>query len=366
MRGQRIYHALSRVTSSGQFIPQIDGLRFIAIASVVLYHLMGFLIEKAHTESFRTATMIGRALDRGWFGVDIFFVISGFVIALPFAQHHLRGGPAVNLSRYYLRRVTRLEPPYVICITVCFVLLILVKGDVFADLLPHYLATLTYTHNLIYRDFSTINSVAWSLEVEIQFYLLAPLVACVFALPKIERRTVLVGSVVLLAVLQPFLRGVITVATFAHFFLAGFLFVDLYLSQERTHSLAFDATGVLAAASLFWLTGEHDQVYYSPLWILATCAALLIFCLSAFRGRLLSRALSIQWVTIIGGMCYTIYLYHVLVFSFVGRFVHGRPLASGAAMLATLLIACAILFVLFEKPFMRRNMSPRRRSLAVQ
>src|SRR5579864_3453549 len=125
MNSDRIINALSRVTSSGAFIPVIDGLRFVAISSVFLYHLVGYVIAKSPVAcaEARMDTWLGVALDKGWFGVNLFFLISGFIISLPFAAHHLEQRRPVSLRSYYLRRVTRLEPPFIICITICFVLL---------------------------------------------------------------------------------------------------------------------------------------------------------------------------------------------------------------------------------------------------
>ena len=59
---------LRRITSKGTFIPEIDGLRFVAIASVVMYHLRGFLSPES------------RLAAHGYRGVNLFYVISGFVL----------------------------------------------------------------------------------------------------------------------------------------------------------------------------------------------------------------------------------------------------------------------------------------------
>ena len=55
-------------------------------------------------------------LRTGHVGVQLFFIISGFVVALPFAMHHLADGKKVNLRRFFLRRLTRIEPPYMIAL----------------------------------------------------------------------------------------------------------------------------------------------------------------------------------------------------------------------------------------------------------
>src|SRR5712692_5459743 len=97
---------LRRITSSGRFVPEIDGLRFVAITSVVLYHLHGFVVSDAVVP--RTQDSFRAIVEHGYRGVNLFYVISGFILGLPFAAHHLKGKPAVSLQSYFLRRVTRL------------------------------------------------------------------------------------------------------------------------------------------------------------------------------------------------------------------------------------------------------------------
>ena len=180
----RLRQRLLRITSSGRFIPEIDGLRFFAIGAVLLFHVNGYYRDKC-----------GRTFDPpleqdplyllfnlGNIGVQLFFVLSGFILALPFAEHHLLGAPKVPLKGYYYRRLTRLEPPYIVNLLLLFSARVLLAGTALG-LLPHLLASLFYVHSLTYGTWSRINFVAWSLEIEVQFYLLAPLLAWLFAIP---------------------------------------------------------------------------------------------------------------------------------------------------------------------------------------
>ena len=98
-----------RVTTQNRFIPQIDGLRFVAISSVVLFHLYASLNHGGAVQNpaFDPAN-VGVLSKRG---VELFFVISGFILGVPFASSYLRGAPKINLKQYFLRRLTRLEPP---------------------------------------------------------------------------------------------------------------------------------------------------------------------------------------------------------------------------------------------------------------
>src|SRR6185436_17416816 len=119
-------------------------------------------------------------LLEGGHGVSFFFMISGFILALPFIKEKMPGGSPVSLKKYYLRRLTRLEPPYLAALLLSFILLVLVKGQSFAGLLPHLGASSVYMHNIIYNNPSSVLGVAWSLEVEVQFYILAPFLCFIF------------------------------------------------------------------------------------------------------------------------------------------------------------------------------------------
>jgi len=79
-----------RVTSQGGHVREIDGLRFIALAMVVLLHLNHYVVLDA-TVDLRpdpATSVLGRLLDQGDFGVQVFFAISGFILSVPFARRH--------------------------------------------------------------------------------------------------------------------------------------------------------------------------------------------------------------------------------------------------------------------------------------
>ena len=88
--------------------------------------------------------MLVRVARPGYHGVELFFIISGFILAMPFAAHHLKGQRPVALGPYYLRRLTRLEPPYMLCMALLFVALVAFRGRDAGQLAPHLGASLLY------------------------------------------------------------------------------------------------------------------------------------------------------------------------------------------------------------------------------
>src|SRR5580692_2669668 len=121
---ERILAPYRRITSTGQFIPEIDGLRFVAILSVYIYHLAGDVLR--HSSEASNQALHGASLFEVTqilnIGVPLFFVISGFILGMPFAAARLEGKRPVSLKKYFLRRVTRLEPPYILCLVLFFAL----------------------------------------------------------------------------------------------------------------------------------------------------------------------------------------------------------------------------------------------------
>ena len=246
----------SRITTSGRsFIPQIDGLRFIAIMSVVAFHVRAICSYHFHASPQGLAVEgdpVNDIFAVGHYGVSLFFAISGFILSLPFARQHLCGGNRVGLREYYVRRVTRIEPPYVIHLALIFLLCALVlrhlpshpnlyQNEAWAGFaLKHVLASLVYADAFIYGSHPYPNIVLWSLAIEVQFYLLAPFLARVFKIREARPRRMLLAGLILL--LPPAIWAVAGLAGHTYliyfslagnlqYFLAGFLLADLYLSD---------------------------------------------------------------------------------------------------------------------------------------
>jgi peptidoglycan/LPS O-acetylase OafA/YrhL len=364
--GQSLYRGLSRVTSGGKFIPEIDGLRCIAIMAVLLYHFEDQLVHK-HPEwdqAVVRSSLVHRVLQTGGVGVPLFFAISGFVLGLPFiaARQGLR--PAVSLGRYFRRRVTRLEPPYIINLLLLTALLIVVRGDDWRELAPHLGASLIYLHGPIYESMSRINFVTWSLEVEVQFYLLAPWIAAVVYGGSITPRRGVTVLAILCWMAWKFAGGPppdsvwrFTLAAALDHFLVGMLLADIYVTdwkQQPARSLLWDGVAVVGWSCLL------GTQLWSPARVLLPAATFLALW-GSLQGRVSRAVLAWPVATVIGGMCYTIYLYHFTILTAVNRGLEwGLPATSYhttvwghlLVQLPLVLAVSAGLFWLFEKPFM--------------
>lgn len=372
---------LSRVTSGGrQFLPQVDGLRFIAIMLVLAFHVAGYTTEKTgRLNSEEACGLFTTLLSRGHIGVQLFFVISGFILAMPFARHRLLGEKRPGLRAYFVRRLTRLEPPYLVHVFMLFLITLTVGKYVITSpgvssqihdpgwIIRAFIAHVTYTNQLILHTTPQLNVVLWSLEIEVQFYVLAPLLTTIFAVHNaaFRRAALCVGIGLCSCSAWWGLRNSCfmitnTLAGFLQYFLVGFLLVDLYLTRwgdRLPGQFIWDLLSAVGWAGILCggMAGQLDAVVLP--W------AILLAYVAAFRGVILRKFLCNPWIVTIGGMCYTIYMYHYWMISALGRLTIKLQtgvlwldiLVQLGILLSLILPVCAILFALFERPFMQRD-----------
>lgn len=387
-RTDRFLGRFSRITTPGRtLIPQIDGMRFVAIGVVVVVHAMSTVYKLTGGAGRYPLPPEQDAVwwlgQEGVWGVSLFFVISGFILALPFAGRRLgtaEGAPKPPLASYYLRRLTRLEPPYLVALTLALGGVVLLGGTGASGQLPHYVVGAGYLHGIVFGTLNPVFLVGWSLEVEVQFYLVVPLLTVVFSIADDRWRRgaiVAVGlsGVVLGLAFRP-LPAWVALSLPAHiqYFMAGFLLADLYLASWKMALPAgrhvWDVVAFGAIPVFVWLAygPAHASLALGPLaasremWRLICFPVLaFVFILGALRGSLWSRWLANRWVYTIGGMCYSIYLTHTLVIDLARKItlsaVVGNHLGATLVLQAILvtpfvLVAGGVFFVLVERPCM--------------
>ncbi len=159
-------------------IAALDGVRAIACLSVIEYHVH-YLI----TSSFNLTLMMGQLgssiLMAGWSGVTLFFVLSGFLLFLPYAKHLLFEEQRPSARTFYGRRALRILPGYYLALVL---LIVLAHPQYFQwDHLESLSLFLTFLMDAP-SSYQQINGPFWSLAVEWQYYLLLPLIAQGFSL----------------------------------------------------------------------------------------------------------------------------------------------------------------------------------------
>jgi peptidoglycan/LPS O-acetylase OafA/YrhL len=236
-----------------------------------------------------------------------------------------------------------------------------VRGASFlSDMRPHLLASFVYMHNLIFGGFpGAVNGVAWSLEVEVQFYVLVPLLTVLFTIrdPRIRRSVVLLIMLVAGLLSNPLYGSLhfhYSIAYYLTFFLAGFMVCDLYLTRQIWQkSFAWDVFA-LALWPLVWYLGKYTGHVVLPFVIV-------VLYLAAFRGKIWSAIFSNPAITNIGGMCYSIYLFHFIIIYgvkhltaplHIGQNFWAYYLLQCALIIPVVLLLCGAFFVLIERPCM--------------
>lgn len=364
-RLDKLLSPFARITSSGRYLPVIDGLRFLAISIVFLQHFQQALVFTAPRESQPFSLWV---LENTHLGVELFFVLSGFILGLPFVLEHAHGEAKVSLRAYFLRRLTRLEPPYIVS------LILFAAYRIYHPLVPveptkvleHALASLFYVHNWTHGPWHprAINTVTWSLEIEVQFYLLAPLFALVFRWPAWLRRTVIVVGSALSSLVATKLQWPPSLLMFLPYFGIGFILADLHASRwwepaenAREERLLWDGVGVVSL--LLGLLFACVRGIPTDQTLLA--CLLCIFVFAAMRSGVLRAFLASPPIRTIGGMCYSIYLLHWVLIWVVWRWLAIAPsgahawqtLAMAVLLFLALMPIFALYFVLIEKPCMR-------------
>src|SRR6266699_1680656 len=373
----RIQHSVRETVIDPRFAnrerqPGLDLLRALAIILVVIYHAGIFGFALPH-----------RLHRFGWIGVDLFFVLSGYLIGgqllAPLARNQ-----SINLPRFFSRRGLRIMPAYFVVLAVYFCLPFLRE---FPQISPLW-KFLISVQNINLRG-GTAFSHAWSLAIEDQFYLALPLILILIGCwPRagiIIPCIIFIGGLILRAFLawqNPGDGGVS---------FRGFQLWIYYPTWTRLDPLVFGV--VLAAIEKFrpswwqrlmngalwlWLPGlaaivyglyigEGDLTVASCIWqfpLIAFGMAALLVC--AVSPHLLFRRIEIPGAAFLASIAYSVYLSHKLVIHAVTQFCssHSIALTSVPALLLVEVLIYAVGVVLLlsiERPFLqlRHRFAPR-------
>jgi peptidoglycan/LPS O-acetylase OafA/YrhL len=283
---------------------EIDLLRFVAAVLVVFYH-WAFRGQAADGLSQFSYPELAGVAKYGYLGVDLFFVISGFVIFSSARSGSLRG--------FVVSRFIRLYPAFWVCCTLTFVGLHALRATR-PELQPsvgHYLANLTMFSGFF--DIPSVDGAYWTLFVEMRFYIFVSIVLALGWMRHAERLLWLWLFAAFLALVTR--RGQLAVwliAPYAALFVAGAL---LYLVHQsgwtRSRVLMLLCAGAMAIAYRLSTLAEHAAHYntpYSP-WVVGLLVAAIFVLMTLMAVQKLAWLRHRAWLQW-GVMTYPLYLLH--------------------------------------------------------
>jgi len=375
---------LRRITTSGSYKPEIDGLRFLAILPVVLWHGIQ-RVSRAQPNLSPDERSLMQLVPAASIGVVLFLSISGFIISSQFIRAHAAGRP-MNLGSYFYRRVTRIEPPYLLLLLVSYLFLTLssyepVNAVAFwrgsQSLTESFFASVVYLHGIIYNQMPRLFPGGWSLEVEVQFYIIAPaLFASLFLIRTVKQQ--LVVSILLVTVTFAVSRYFeaafgytgprrYTLIRYFFYFWVGVLIAQINAAGKwpKWSRTTWDVLALTAlVAYLCSGTAQHSTWWPKNALGLLDVVRIVAFILmfgGAINGHAFARFCALPWICLIGGACYSIYLTHVQVMQLVApalaEILHPESLGAATmiavvAILPLVLIVGLTFYALVERPFM--------------
>jgi peptidoglycan/LPS O-acetylase OafA/YrhL len=160
-----------------QEIRSLDGLRAVAALLVILYH--AFVFSVSNIKLSLGPVNLYPAWNYGRTGVQLFFVLSGFLLFLPYARAILLGWQLPAARKFYQRRVLRIVPAYWVCLAI----LVLISLPTYLSKvgLKNIVTHMFFIHNVFPLFDSSIQGPFWTMAVEAQFYLLLPAIAWLIA-----------------------------------------------------------------------------------------------------------------------------------------------------------------------------------------
>src|SRR5437868_10968226 len=312
-------------------IETVDMLRGFAALAVCWFHL-------TDTNAIAGSGVLEKSGRYGWLGVEIFFVISGFII--PYALHR-SSYTLRHFGRFLLKRITRLDPPYIVSIVIAIIV------GYLETMAPHYqgppfhpgiirtLLNLGYLNVLV--GYPWLNTVYWTLAIEFQYYLM---IGLAFPLISSHRRVLRILFFVLLSLLA----FKITFPGFIfHFIFLFFMGIALFQHQA----------GIIKRREFFVLLPIFTLGAYLTLGLPPTIAGLAVVT-AISRLRLRNRIF-----IFLGSISYSLYLFHPPVIKVI--YTLGRRFATTDARqtavilmaLAATIVSAYVLYLLIERPAQR-------------
>ncbi|MFM7618111.1 MAG: acyltransferase family protein [Actinomycetes bacterium] len=353
----------------------LDGLRTVAVSAVMVFH-----------NSWGDGA--ANWLPGGYLGVDVFFVLSGFLITTILLAGHAETGSTIS-RRFWYRRTRRLLP--------ALILMLLIVAAFAAFRAPPWdldairwrgIATALYVENwyaIIALPRPAPVSHAWSLSIEEQWYVIWPFMLGGIVAFARDRRRMLLGSLLALAMGSALVMGLdaradlmvrayeSTVGRAGELVIGGMLAVAVRrrpLAVTRSGGIAIELAGIAGAAWILWCFSAALEtsrwMYFGGFYSIAVASALVILAAIQPTSSVIRPILAWRPLAAIGLISYGLYLFHIPIYAWFDPISTG--LGPSALTLLRFAAVGAIAFAsyrLIEQPFRRGAFTGRGHWLAL-
>ena len=281
---------------------ELDLLRLFAALSVMFHHycFRGYSADNMTVMPYPYLAPVARY---GYLGVDLFFLISGFVIVMTTSKGSVR--------QFAISRATRLYPAFWLCCSLTFITTVLIGGGRYTATTGQYLVNMTMLGGFV--GVSPIDGVYWSLFVEIRFYFLVFLILMSGMISKAkELLGIWLLVVIVLSIWQAKYISYFFITDYAPYFIGGAMFYFIYAEGPSLYksftTLASYAVALVKAVYRASATATHYHTSISPVLVAVMVTAFfIVFALLSTRKT--SGVASPVYV-VLGGLTYPLYLMH--------------------------------------------------------
>lgn len=316
-------------------LPALDLLRLFAALGVVLFH---YAYRGARAEDLTTVFLpaFEPVAKYGWFGVQLFFVISGFVIA--------RSAIGRTAIQFGIARAGRLWPAFMVCMTITFLFTHFLGAPRFGTSLPRWLANSTMIAPAFRQPF--MDGAYWSIVIEITFYGWLALFIALGQFPK-RLDDIVLGWLAIALINEALIHSSIMrhlfMTEYAGFFSAGILLADMAAGRRGWQAPFLIVVSTVIACSEALVGGGETALHYSTEIKPALMIGLTVLSIAlvALASRIRSLPLPMGLLLALGGLTYPLYLLH----QHVGYIVFNRLHDHFSPALLVPLVAIAVIAV---------------------
>lgn len=337
------------------YFPQLDGLRFMAFSLVFVHH---------YARSGNA--LIDRIADFGWTGVDLFLVLSSFLIFSLLLSEHASTG-TISLKAFFIRRVLRIWPLYYPYLIVSFVTLAVARAPGWPIILKaNFLTFLLFVGNFSYPFFPGNDSFShlWAISLEEQFYLFVPFIVLYWSRPlQIHTLAITLFCIAFAAVWRVyFVANSHYPAVWAMSparidpFAVGAALAVLVRSKPEILSAPLGWTMLGLAIAGFYLVSSFPDFghNYHAVWQLAVVALMGgALCLAALAKGGPGKVLTLGPLPFLGKISYGLYVFHELALFMTRKLWPALSWPSGLILALVISIAMATAsYFLLERRFL--------------